>query len=177
VAGEVDLIAEVRRHTYELGGSLGAFEAWLVLRGIQTLSLRVRQASANAAAVAQALAADERVEAVHYPGLPDHAQHALATRLFGGRGHGALLSLELASRAAAEAFADGCEVFVRAASLGGTHSLVLHPASTSHRQLDEAALASAGLGAGTVRLSVGIEDAEDLIEDVRRALDAAEAVA
>lgn len=176
VAGDVDLIAEVRRHTFEVGASLGAFEAWLVLRGIQTLSLRVRQAAANALAVAEALAADDRVVAVGYPGLADHLQHELATRLFDGRGYGALLSLELPSRAAAEAFADACEVFVRAVSLGGTHSLVLHPASTSHRQLDEAALADAGLGAGTVRLSVGIEDPEDLVADVERALDAAGAV-
>jgi cystathionine beta-lyase/cystathionine gamma-synthase len=173
VAGDRELVTAVRRHTFELGASLGPFEAWLVLRGIQTLPLRVRQATANALAVAEALVDDARVREVRYPGLPDHPQHDLATRQFEGRGHGALLSLELDSRAAAEAFADACQVFVRASSLGGTHSLVLHPASSSHRQLDDTALTAAGLGPGTLRLAVGIEDAEDLVDDVRQAVDAA----
>ena len=173
VAGDASRIAAIREHTFELGGSLGPFDAWLVLRGIQTLPLRVRQAGANALAVAQALADDPRVPTVRYPGLTDHPQHALATALFSGRGYGGVLSFDLPSRDAAEAFADACEVFVRASSLGGTHSLVLHPASTSHRQLDDAALAAAGLGAGTVRLSVGIEETEDLVADVARSMDAA----
>ena len=173
VAGEADLIAAVREHTFELGGALGPFDAWLVLRGLQTLPLRVRQAGANALAVAQVLAADPRVAVVRYPGLTDHPQHALATALFAGRGYGGVLSFDLSSRGAAESFADACEVFVRASSLGGTHSLVLHPASTSHRQLDDAALAAAGLGPGTVRLSVGIEETEDLVDDVVGSLEAA----
>jgi cystathionine beta-lyase/cystathionine gamma-synthase len=177
VAGSADLVAAVRHHTYELGASLGAFEAWLVIRGIQTLKLRVQAASANAVAVAGHLDADALVRAVRYPGLPDHPQHALTAELFGGRGAGALLALDLPSRAAAEAFADACEVFVRAPSLGGTHSLVVHPASTTHRQLDDAALADAGVAPGTVRLSVGIEEPEDLLDDLDRALDAARRVA
>jgi cystathionine beta-lyase/cystathionine gamma-synthase len=175
VAGDAELVDRVRRHTYELGGSLGAFEAWLVLRGVQTLALRVREASANALTVAELLDADPRPAPVRYPGLPDHEQHTLATELFDGRGYGALLSFDLPTRAGAEAFADACQVFVRASSLGGTHSLVLHPASTSHRQLDAAGLAAGGLGAGTVRLSVGIEDADDLVADVLRGLTAADA--
>jgi cystathionine beta-lyase/cystathionine gamma-synthase len=175
VAGDAELIERVRRHTYELGGSLGAFEAWLVLRGVQTLALRVRQASANALTIARQLAIDPRANPVRYPGLTTHAQHELANTLFSGRGHGALLSFDLPTRVGAEAFADACEVFVRASSLGGTHSLVLHPASTSHRQLDTGGLTAAGLGAGTVRLSVGIEDAEDLVADLRRGLAAADA--
>jgi cystathionine beta-lyase/cystathionine gamma-synthase len=175
VAGDTELIARVRRHTYELGSSLGAFDAWLVLRGIQTLALRVREASANASAVAQLLDLDPRAAPVRYPGLRGHEQHGLATQLFAGRGYGALLSFDLPTRDGAEAFADACEVFVRASSLGGTHSLVLHPASTSHRQLDIAGLQAAGLNAGTVRLSVGIEDVEDLAADVHRGLAAADA--
>jgi len=174
VVGDADLVERVRRHTYELGGSLGAFEAWLVLRGVQTLALRVRQASANALTVARALDGDHRAQPVRYPGLVHHEQYALATTMFGGRGYGALLSFDLPTRAGAEAFADACEVFVRASSLGGTHSLVLHPASTSHRQLDPAGLAAAGLGAGTVRLSVGIEDPDDLVADLDRGLAAAD---
>ncbi len=173
VAGDRTLIDAVRRHTYELGASLGPFEAWLVLRGAQTLALRVRAASDNAGALATALAASDDVEVVRYPGLADHPQHALADALFGGRGFGALLSFDLPSRVAAAAFADACQVFARASSLGGTHSLVLHPASTSHRQLDDASLARAGLGPGTIRLAVGIEDAEDLLADLGRGLAAA----
>ncbi len=173
VAGAEPLIEAVREATYELGASLGAFEAWLVLRGTQTLPLRMGQASANALEVARHLVDDRRATAVRYPGLADHPQHDLATRLFEGRGYGGLLSFDLPDRAAAEAFADACELFLRAASLGGTHSLVLHPASTSHRQLDDAALADAGLGPGTIRLSVGIEDAADLLADIDRGLDAA----
>jgi cystathionine beta-lyase/cystathionine gamma-synthase len=177
VAGDAELIARVRAQIIELGGSLGPFEAWLVIRGIQTLALRVRQTSANATAVAAVLAAaaegsDATVRAVHHPSRADHPQHDLLATVLSGT-PGALLSFDLGSRRRAEAFADACEVFVRAASLGGTHSLVLHPASTTHRQLDDAALDAAGLGAGTVRMSVGIEDPEDLVADVRRALAAA----
>lgn len=170
VAADAEVVEAVRSHTYELGASLGGFEAWLVLRGVQTLALRVRQASASAGTLARVLAEEPGVTGVRYPGLPTHPQHELATTLFGGRGYGALLAFDLADRATAERFADGCRVLLRAASLGGTHSLVLHPASTTHRQLDDAALAAAGLGPGTVRVSVGIEDTEDLVEDVRRAL-------
>jgi cystathionine beta-lyase/cystathionine gamma-synthase len=151
-----------------------------VVRGIQTLALRVRQTSANATAVAAVLATaaagpDATVRAVHHPSRADHPQHHLVEAVLSGT-PGALLSFDLGSRRRAEAFADACEVFVRAASLGGTHSLVLHPATTTHRQLDDEALGAAGLGAGTVRMSVGIEDAEDLLEDVGRALAAARAI-
>ncbi|GGI06420.1 trans-sulfuration enzyme family protein [Egicoccus halophilus] len=170
VAGSESLVAAVREHVFELGGSLGPFEAWLVVRGIQTLPLRMRAAGANALAIARALSATGVVGPVRYPGLEDHPHHLLSRELFGGRGYGGVLSFDLPHRAAAEVFADACRVFARAASLGGTHSLVLHPASTSHRQLDDAALAAAGLGPGTVRLAVGIEDEDDLVADVRQAL-------
>jgi cystathionine beta-lyase/cystathionine gamma-synthase len=173
VAGDEELTARVREHVVELGASLGAFEAWLVLRGVQTLALRVQQASRNAAVLADLLGRDERVSGLRYPGRADHPHHERATSLFGGRGHGGVLSFDLPSRAVAERFADACRVLVRAVSLGGTHSLVLHPASTSHRQLDAESLARAGFGQGTLRLSVGIEDADDLAADVRQALDAA----
>jgi cystathionine beta-lyase/cystathionine gamma-synthase len=173
VAGDEQLMARVRHATYELGASLGAFEAWLVVRGAQTLALRMAQASRSADAVAHALDADERIQVVRYPGLDDHPQHGLAATQFSGRGAGGMLSFDLPSRAGAEAFADACRVLVRAVSLGGTHSLVLHPASTSHRQLDGPALARAGLGEGTVRLSLGIEETDDLVADVLQALDAA----
>jgi cystathionine beta-lyase/cystathionine gamma-synthase len=175
VAGDEQLVTRVRHATYELGASLGAFEAWLVVRGAQTLALRMAQASRSADAVAHALDADERVDVVRYPGLDGHPQRGLARAQFSGRGAGGMLSFDLPSRAGAEAFADACRVLVRAVSLGGTHSLVLHPASTSHRQLDGPALARAGLGEGTVRLSLGIEETDDLVADVLQALDVATA--
>ena len=168
VAGSEDVVRRARHVAYEVGGSLGPFEAWLVARGLQTLHLRVRESCRNALAVAETLVA-AGVETA-YPGLADHPQHDLATEVFGGRGYGGLLSIDAGSREAAKAFADACQVFTRAVSLGGTHSLVMHPASTSHRQLTDAQLRAAGIRPGTVRLSVGIEDAEDLTADVARAL-------
>jgi cystathionine beta-lyase/cystathionine gamma-synthase len=170
VAGSEELVAACRRAAYELGGSLGPFDAWLVVRGLQTLHLRVREASANAARVAATLATADAVSEVRYPGLADHPDHALASRLFGDRGCGGLLSFDAGSRARAAAFSDACRRFSRAASLGGTHSLVLHPASTSHRQLTDDELRAGGIRPGTVRLSVGIEDAGDLTADVEAAL-------
>lgn len=175
VAGPRELVAAVREAAYEEGASLGPFEAWLVSRGIHTLELRVSRACASASVLAHDLTSDPRVHAVRYPGLPSHPQHGLACRLFGDRGFGATIALDLDDRGRAERFADACEVFAPAASLGATHSLVLHPASTSHRQLDDAALAAAGIGPGVVRLSVGVEDLPDLRADVARALEVAHA--
>lgn len=173
VAGSSRLVRRVREATYELGGSLGPFEAYLVARGLQTLHLRVRESSRNAFAVAEVLEASDVVERVGYPGLASHPGNALAERQFGGRGFGGMLSLDLSTRERAEAFADAGQVFGRAASLGGVRSLVLHPASTSHRQLDDARLEAAGIRPGTVRLSVGVEDVADLTADVKRALSVA----
>jgi cystathionine beta-lyase/cystathionine gamma-synthase len=170
VAGSDEVVRACRRAAYELGGALGPFDAWLVVRGIQTLHLRVREACRNAAAIATTLDGATGVSDVRYPGLPSHGEHELATRLFGGRGYGALLSFDLGGRERAQGFADACRVFSRATSLGGTHSLVLHPASTSHRQLTDEELRAGGVGPGTVRLSVGIEDADDLVADVDAAL-------
>lgn len=168
VAGSREVVARVREHTYELGASLGPFEAWLVARGIQTLPLRMRASGDNAVAIAEALAEDGRE--VRYPGLDGHPDHRLASRQFGGRGYGGIVALDLGDRDRAEAFADACTVLARATSLGATRTLVLHPASTSHRQLSREALDAAGVGPGTVRISAGIEDATDLVADVRRAL-------
>lgn len=172
VAGDASLIAAVREHVIELGGSLGPFEAWLVARGVQTLALRVRQSNVNATAVAEVLASADVVTAVHHPSRHDHPQHTLVESVLGGL-PGSTFAFDLPTRAAAEVFADACEVLLRAVSLGGTHSLVLHPGSTTHRQLDDDALRAAGMGPGTVRLSIGIEDEADLVDDVRRALAAA----
>lgn len=172
LAGSEDVVRRVRHHVYELGASLGAFEAWLVIRGIQTLPLRVRQACANATAVAAVFAEHPLVSVVHHPSRPDHPQRPLVDPVLSGL-PGSVLTVDLGSRDAAEAFADACEVLARAVSLGGTHSLIVHPASTTHRQLDDGSLAATGLTPGTVRLSIGIEDEDDLTADVRRALGAA----
>jgi cystathionine beta-lyase/cystathionine gamma-synthase len=169
VAGPRHLIAAVRTHVYELGASLGPFDAFLVARGIQTLPLRMRAAGDNALAIARLLA-DADLPAVYYPGLADHPQHALAERQFAGRGFGAVLSFDLPDRDVAEVFADACHVLQRAVSLGGTHSLVLHPGSTTHRQLTDDGLIAAGINPGTIRLSIGVEDVTDLIADIERAL-------
>lgn len=170
VAASRDVVTAVREQTYETGSSLGPFEAWVVSRGIQTLPLRMQRLCANASTVAARLASDERVVDVHHPSLDTHPQHDLAGRMFEGRGYGGIVAVDLGDRERAAAFADACELFLRAASLGGTRSLVMHPASTSHRQLDDEALRAAGIGPGLVRLSVGIEDVEDIVADLEGVL-------
>ncbi|MBW3561952.1 MAG: aminotransferase class I/II-fold pyridoxal phosphate-dependent enzyme [Actinobacteria bacterium] len=170
LAGSLDLVREVRSQSYETGASLGPFEAWIVSRGVQTLSLRMERSCSNARTIARALDADGRVGTVHHPSLPSHPDHELAVEQFGGRGAGAIVAFDLEDRDRARAFADACSVFARAASLGGTRSLVIHSASTTHRQLDDAALRAAGIGPGLVRLSVGIEDVDDLLADLDDAL-------
>ena len=173
VAGGAEHVRRVRDTALTLGAVLGPFEAWLVTRGIQTLPLRLRASCETAGRIAGVLAEDPQVLAVRYPGLPDHPQHELADRQFGGRGFGAVLSFDLGDRGRAEAFADALRTISRVTSLGSTHTLVLHPATTSHRHLSEAELRRAGIGPGTVRLSIGIEDPGDLVADVRRALSVA----
>lgn len=170
VAAPRDVVTAVREHTYETGSSLGPFEAWVVSRGVQTLPLRMQRLCANASTVARRLASDERVADVHHPSLDTHPQHDLAGRMFEGRGYGGIVAVDLGERERAAAFADACGLFLRAASLGGTRSLVMHPASTSHRQLDDEALRAAGIGPGLVRLSLGIEDGDDLLADLDHAL-------
>ncbi len=174
VAGRADAIARVREFTFEYGAALGPFEAWLVLRGIQTLPIRLREQCRNASAVAAHLA--ERVGEtgeVRHPSLASHPHHDLAVKQFRDGHFGAIVALDLGSRERAEAFCDAVEVFARVTSLGAVHSLLLHPASTSHRQLDDAQLAAVGITAGTIRLSVGIEDLDDLLADLDRGLSAA----
>lgn len=170
VVGDDALIRSVRHVTYELGMAASPFAAFLLGRGLQTLHLRLHASSRNAQAVAETLEAHGAVVAVRYPGLASHPHHDRAQALFGGRGCGGMLAFDLGGRRRAEAFADACQVFARAASLGAAHSLVVHPASTTHRQLSDADLDAAGIGPGVVRLSVGIEDGNDLVADVRRAL-------
>ncbi|GLX49277.1 methionine gamma-lyase [Streptomyces hygroscopicus subsp. hygroscopicus] len=156
--------------TVELGACADPFAAWLTLRGLPTLPLRMRQHCAGAGILAQRLAAHGRVAAVHWPWLPRHPSYDRARRLLDGGG--GMVSFDLTGgREAGRAFIERVRVARLALSLGGVETLVTHPASTSHRELDDAALTAAGIGAGTVRMSVGIEHPEDLWADIAAALD------
>ncbi|BDU72125.1 trans-sulfuration enzyme family protein [Mesoterricola silvestris] len=154
-----------------LGTSQSPHDCYLVLRGLKTLRVRMRAHEANALAVARALADHPAVASVNYPGLPTHPQHALAKAQ--QKGFGAMLSFELkdASPAAVNRVLLALRWFTLAESLGGVESLVAHPATMTHASMTPAARANAGIGDGLIRLSVGIEDPEDLVEDLRRALD------
>jgi len=176
MAGVVVTSAENRSALYELnklvGSVLGPFEAWLAMRGLKTLPLRVRQQCANAARLAEWLAGHPKIGRVNYPGLPAHPQHNLASRLFGERGFGGVLSFEIsgADRAAAFRFMEALELCLPATTLGDVYTLVLHPATTSHRSLTAQERAQIGISDGLVRLSAGIEDADDIIADLEQAL-------
>ncbi len=168
-AGSEELMAPVRTLELELGATLSPDSAWLVRRGIRTLHLRVERACQNAMRIAQFLEAHPRVTRVVYPGLPSHPAHDVACRILDG--FGAMLAFEAGGgRAAGEAVMDRVRLCLRATSLGGAETCVSHPASTSHRQLSEEELVAAGIRPGDLRLTVGIEDADDLIEDLDQAL-------
>lgn len=179
LAGVVVTSVENRGKMYELnkmvGSTLGPFEAWLAMRGLKTLSLRMRQQCDNAAQVAAWLAAHPRIARVNYPGLPDHPQHELARRQFHERGFGAVLSFEIAGADKAKAFRfmDALKLCMPATTLGDIYTVVLHPASSSHRGLSVEEQAEVGIGDGLVRLSAGIEDTADILADLSQALDAA----
>ena len=152
-----------------LGLTGSPFDAYLTLRGLRTLHARLRIQQDNCAAIAELLSAHPGVAAVHYPGLQRHPGHALAARQQDG--FGAMLSFELAGgEAAVRAFVDGLDCFTLAESLGGVESLIAHPASMTHAAMSEDARARAGIGEGLLRLSIGIEDLDDLVTDVRAAL-------
>ena len=164
-AGE--LMARIRAARIDLGGVLAPDEAYLLHRGLATLDLRVGRACATASA----LAADDRVEQVDHPCLPGHQAHALAHRLCDEGRYGAVLTVTpRGGRAAGLAMLDALRLIPQATSLGGVHTLASHPASTSHRQLDDEGLARAGICPGGVRIPVGLEDAQDLLADLQQAL-------
>ncbi len=178
MAGVVVTSAEKRRTLLEVnkmvGGVLGPFEAWLALRGLRTLALRQRQQCANAQLIAEWLTAQPWVAGVHYPGLADHPQHLLATRLFRKRGYGSVLSFDIADADKAQVFRfmEALRICRAATSLGDIYTMVLHPATASHRGLTAAERARAGIGDQLVRLSAGIEDPADLVADLQQAADA-----
>ena len=155
-----------------LGLTGAPFDSFLTLRGIRTLPARLRAHAENAAEIAATLVAHPAVERVHYPGLETHPGHEIARRQQSG--FGGMISFELAGgEPAVAAFLDGLEHFFLAESLGGVESLVAHPASMTHAAMDPAARRIAGIGDSLLRLSVGIEDAADLVADIGAALDRA----
>ena len=156
-----------------IGVTAGAFDSYLALRGLRTLSVRLAQHASNAQAVAEELARHVAVAAVYYPGLPGHAGHALAARQQSG--FGSIVSFEVRGGLdAVRAMVEGMRCFSLAESLGGIESLVAHPATMTHAGMAPEARATAGLVDGLLRLSVGIEDTGDLIDDLREALGRAE---
>jgi cystathionine beta-lyase/cystathionine gamma-synthase len=177
VVGRTGLIGPVRAVRIHTGGMLAPDEAFLLRRGLQTLPLRVRRQCDTAALLAAAVARHPAVARVDYPGLPGHPGHETARRLFDsgpeGTRFGAIVTITpRGGPAAGMALADGLRLATVATSLGGTHTLAGHIASTTHRQMDARALAAAGIDPGAVRFSIGLEDADDLIVDVNNALTA-----
>jgi cystathionine gamma-synthase len=158
-----------------IGANISPFDSWLALRGLKTLAVRLRQQCENAERIARWLRDDRRVTSVHYPGLPDHPQHGLAVRLFQSRGFGAVLSFAIVDAGQAEVFRflDALELITSAPTVGDVYSLALYPAMSSHRAVPPETRRSLGIGDGLVRLSIGIEDANDLIADLDRALNRA----
>jgi methionine-gamma-lyase len=182
VGGHHDLIAGVvctstagrerlRDVAIDTGATMAPFEAWLCLRGLMTLALRMDRHSSSAMTLARAVDGHPKIDRMHYPGLPSHPHHEVATRQF-PRGCGGMLAFEVAGGVeAGRRFCDALELAWVATSLGGTHTLVGHAASTTHRQMDPDARRAAGIADGLVRVSVGIEDAEDIVADVEQALE------
>lgn len=159
-----------------VGSVLGPHEAWLIMRGLKTLPLRVQRQCENALAVARWLETQPAVSRVYYPGLASHPHHELARRLFGGRGYGGVVSFEVAGGGAAAVcrFLDALRVVLPVTSLGDVYSLALYPAMTSHRSLGPEARARLGISDNLVRLSLGIEELADLLADLEQALRAAQ---
>ncbi|MGH7549903.1 MAG: trans-sulfuration enzyme family protein [Gemmatimonadota bacterium] len=153
-----------------VGAVPGPLDCWLALRGLKTLHVRMERSEASARELAAWLADHPKVEAVHYPGLPDHPQHDLAGRQMSG--YGGVISLELDDRDKGTRFLESLEVFQLAESLGGVESLCSHPVSMTHAAVPLAERERMGFSDRLVRLSVGIEDVEDLREDMARALEA-----
>ena len=175
LAGPAELLDRVWETAVITGAVLGPFDAWLLLRGMRTLGLRVERHNANGVALARAVADHPAARRVHYPGCRDHPQHEVAASQM--TGYGGVLSFELhGGHDAAETFIAELDYAKRAGSLGSVESLVVHPAAMWAGTLDTAGLADAGIDPALVRFAAGIEDTADLVSDVTRALDAARRV-
>jgi cystathionine beta-lyase/cystathionine gamma-synthase len=172
VAKERDLHEELYFYQNATGPVAGPFDAWLVLRGIKTLAVRMRAHEENAFAVAEFLCGHPYVESVVYPGLREHPGHELAKRQMSG--FGGMVTFHLrGGRPQADAFARALKLFAFAESLGGVESLACHPATMTHATMSREEQEQRGITEGTIRLSVGIEDVDDLLADLNGALTAA----
>jgi len=168
------LLRARREGLRDFGACMSPHTAWLILQGIETLPLRMARHIENTRKVVAFLAAHPMVSSVGYPELEGHPSYALAKKLL-PRGCGSVFSFDIkGSRAQGKAFIESLKLFSHLANVGDCRSLVIHPASTTHFRMDDASLAQAGIGPGTIRLSIGLEDADDLIDDLKRALKAAE---
>ena len=171
------LLRARREGLRDFGACLSPHSAWLILQGMETLSLRMERHMANTTKVVEFLASHPLVSRVGHPLLESHPSHALAQKLL-PRGAGSVFSFDIAgNRAQGKAFIEALKVFSHLANVGDAKSLVIHPASTTHFRMSDEALAAGGIGPGTIRLSVGLEDAADLIDDLKKALKAAEKAA
>jgi cystathionine beta-lyase/cystathionine gamma-synthase len=172
VAARREMHRVLWKSSVDLGVAADPFAAWLTVRGLKTLALRMARHCANAAFLAERLVAHPAVAAVHWPGLASHPDHKAARRLLSG--YGGMVAFDVTGgREAGLRFIAALRLAAMAPSLGGVQTLVLHPASTSHRQLDAAGLRAAGIGEGSIRVSVGLEHPEDLWADFEQALAAA----
>ena len=173
ILGPRDLIrGKIEPYMKHTGGAMSPFNAWLMLKGLETMDLRVRAQATTALTLAHALEGDPRLERVLYPGLASHPQRAVAARTLGSGG--TVLSIEVAGgRDAAFRFLDALEIVTISNNLGDAKSIATHPASTTHQRLPDAQKAALGISPGLVRLSVGLEDPADLSADLARALAAA----
>ncbi len=171
------LLRARREGLRDFGACMSPHTAWLILQGIETLSLRMERHVSNARKVVNFLAEHAMVDSVGYPELASHPGHSLAAQLL-PKGCGSVFSFNLqGTRAQGKAFIEALKVFSHLANVGDCRSLVIHPASTTHFRMDDAALAQAGITQGTIRLSIGLESADDLIDDLSRALRAAQKAA
>jgi O-acetylhomoserine (thiol)-lyase len=163
-----------REGARDFGPCMAPMTAFQILQGLETLHLRMPRHVQSTATVVEYLARHEAVTRVHHPDAPSHPDHALARRLYPG-GCSAILSFEIkGGREAGRKFIERLSLFSHLANIGDAKSLVIHPASTTHFRMDDAALAAAGITPGTVRLSIGLEHPDDLIEDLSRALHASQ---
>jgi O-acetylhomoserine (thiol)-lyase len=168
------LLRARREGLRDFGACMSPHTAWLILQGIETLGLRMARHMSNTEKVVSFLASHPFVSRVGHPILESHPSHALAKKLL-PRGAGSVFSFDLkGSRSQGKSFVESLKVFSHLANVGDCRSLVIHPASTTHFRMTDEALAGAGISQGTIRLSIGLEDADDLIDDLKRALKAAE---
>ena len=172
VLGTKDYIeGDLMQYIRQTGPSLSPFNAWVMLKGLETLSIRVRQHCANAKQVADYLKGHKAIERVIYPGHKEHPQHDLCETQMAGDG-GPLVSFELkGGQEAAFAFMNKLSIVKICNNLGDAKSLITHPVTTTHQRLSDEERAELGITPALVRLSVGLEDARDLLEDLERALD------